>query len=37
LPARTLAAGLVEGGKIGERLAKLDKQLRGMDGRPSVR
>jgi hypothetical protein len=33
LPAWQLAAGLVEGGKIGERLAKLDKQLRGVDGR----
>jgi hypothetical protein len=33
LPARTLAAGLVESGKIGERLAKLHKQLRGADGK----
>ena len=32
LPPRTLAAGFVEAGKIGERLAKLYKQLGGGNG-----
>lgn len=33
LPPRTLAAGFVEAGKIGERLGKLSKQLHGGNGR----
>jgi hypothetical protein len=33
LPARQLALGIVEAGKIGERLAKLAHQLRSGDGR----
>jgi hypothetical protein len=33
LPARMLAGALVEAGKIGERLAKLHKQLHGGNGR----
>jgi hypothetical protein len=33
LPARTLAGALVEAGKIGERLTKLNRQLHGGNGR----
>jgi len=32
LPARQLAVGIVEAGKIGEKLAKLSRQLRGGNG-----